>query len=179
MSDLIATFCAYVIMAIVLWHYTRRSKSGYVRRQWRKPGWILLRLFSLFVLAHGVFVFFDISTAIGFAGLAAGVALVFVADFSGMIGFALAGVGFVLHEWVFWFPSRHDFFLRHPKPVKKPEPTTLIGLTGITLGDLKPTGKVLVEGAEHVARSENGFIPKGEKIVVTSVGAFEVGVRHS
>jgi membrane-bound ClpP family serine protease len=179
MADLIATACAYVITAIVLWRYTRRSKSGYVRRQWRRPGWILLRLLSLFVLAHGVFVFFDISTALGFAGLAAGVALVFVGDFSGMIGFALTGIGFVLHEWVFWFPSRHQFFLRHPKPARKADKTSLIGLSGTALGDLKPTGKVLIEGAEHFARSEAGFIPKGEKIVVTSVGAFEVGVRRS
>ena len=57
--------------------------------------------------------------------------------------------------------------------------TSLIGLSGIALGDLKPTGKVLIEGAEHFARSEAGFIPQGEKIVVTSVGAFEVGVRDS
>lgn len=179
MTDLIATLCTYALTAVVLWRYTRRSKSGYVRRQWRKPGWILLRLFCLFVLAHGVFVFFDVSTALGFAGLAAGVALVFVADFSGMIGVVLAGVGFVLHEWVFWFPSRHQFFLRHPKPARKADKTSLIGLSGIALGDLKPTGKVLIEGAEHYARSEDGFIPKGETIVVTSVGAFEVGVRHS
>ena len=55
----------------------------------------------------------------------------------------------------------------------------LIGDVGMAVSDLKPTGMIIINEVKHFARSENGFIPQGERIVVTSVGAFEVGVRHS
>lgn len=55
----------------------------------------------------------------------------------------------------------------------------LIGQVGVAVSDLKPTGMITINKVEHYARAGDGFIPKGEKIVVTSVGVFEVGVRRS
>lgn len=55
----------------------------------------------------------------------------------------------------------------------------LVGQTGVAVSDLKPTGMIAINETEHYARSETGFIPKGEKIVVTMVGAFELMVRKA
>jgi membrane-bound serine protease (ClpP class) len=41
-----------------------------------------------------------------------------------------------------------------------------IGKTGIVLSDLKPGGYIQIEGKQHQAISESGYIPKGEEVVV-------------
>lgn len=43
---------------------------------------------------------------------------------------------------------------------------TAIGKTGIVLSDLKPGGYILIEGVQHQAISESGYITQGEEVVV-------------
>lgn len=41
-----------------------------------------------------------------------------------------------------------------------------IGHYGIVLSDLKPGGYILIDGIQHQAISESGYIPQGEEVVV-------------
>lgn len=41
-----------------------------------------------------------------------------------------------------------------------------IGKTGVVLSDLKPGGYILIEGKQHQALSQSGYIVKGSKVVV-------------
>lgn len=41
-----------------------------------------------------------------------------------------------------------------------------IGKTGIVLSDLKPGGYIMIEGTQHQAISESGYIPQGEEVIV-------------
>ena len=41
-----------------------------------------------------------------------------------------------------------------------------IGKTGIVIADLKPGGYILVEGNQHPAISQSGYIAKGERVTV-------------
>lgn len=43
---------------------------------------------------------------------------------------------------------------------------TLIGLEGVADTDLKPSGKVIINGVEHQAVSEMGYINKGTPVLV-------------
>ncbi len=43
---------------------------------------------------------------------------------------------------------------------------SMIGKTGVVLSDLKPGGYILIEGQQHQALSESGYIPEGEKVLV-------------
>ncbi len=53
----------------------------------------------------------------------------------------------------------------------------LKGKTGVSKTVLRPAGKVEIEGNIYDAMAENGFIEKGEKIVVTKVEATQLYVR--
>lgn len=41
-----------------------------------------------------------------------------------------------------------------------------IGKEGIVLSDLKPGGYIVIDGNQHQAISEGGYIPKGSKVIV-------------
>jgi membrane-bound ClpP family serine protease len=43
---------------------------------------------------------------------------------------------------------------------------SVVGKTGVVLSDLKPGGYILIEGKQHQALSESGYIPEGEKVLV-------------
>jgi membrane-bound ClpP family serine protease len=43
-----------------------------------------------------------------------------------------------------------------------------IGKTGIVLSDLKPGGYILIEGKQHQALSQTGYITKGAEVLVLS-----------
>lgn len=161
-----------------LWWFTRRSTNRYIRWQWRRPGWILLR-WTVFVLAlHGVFWLSGFSTLAAFAIIAGASFLLLIGSF-GPLGFAVVVLGGLVHEWIFWFPSRRHWVLRLPRRVRTPSaPRKEPGKEGTALTDLRPGGVVLVDGIEHQARSVLGFVDKGEPIRVEEVGDFELLVRR-
>jgi membrane-bound serine protease (ClpP class) len=55
---------------------------------------------------------------------------------------------------------------------------SLIGKKGITATMLRPSGKVTIEGEIYDAKAENGYIEKGEKVVVTRVETTQVYVER-
>lgn len=179
MNDYTVTAGAFAITATCLWTKTRKSEVRYVRWQWRKPHWPLLRLLAVFLGLHVVFGLLGIRTALGFlfVGILAMAAL--TVEFSGLWAVPVAAVGLVLYEWVFWFPSRRQLILRNPRPARTKGDDHLIGLDGVAVSDLKPTGTILIRGVEHTARSDGGFIAKGEKVVIEAAGDFELKVKKA
>jgi membrane-bound ClpP family serine protease len=177
MNNYIVTLATYGITGFALWLFTRKSKVGYIRWQWRKPRWILARLLAVFVLLHCVFALAGISAVWGylFVGLLCGLA--FVADYTGVFALLVISVGFVFREWVFWFPSRHQLILPNQKPTDGATHEHLIGVTGTAVSDLKPAGKILIADTEYPARSEGEFVNKGTPVVVKSAGDFELRVQ--
>ena len=58
------------------------------------------------------------------------------------------------------------------------EQTSIIGHTGVAITDLRPAGKVEVDGKQYDAVSQFGvFIEKGTNIVVSKYEATQVYVR--
>lgn len=53
----------------------------------------------------------------------------------------------------------------------------LVGKTGITETELRPSGKICVDGKRVVALSEHELIEKGQKVIVTRAGGTDVVVR--
>jgi membrane-bound ClpP family serine protease len=177
MMDYIISGVAYLIAVVVLWYYARRSESGYLRWQWRRPQWILARLLVVIAIFHGAFVWLGISMVKGYALVAVVAGLCVLADLTGVFALLAGAVGFFFREWLFWFPSRHQLVLRTKKPAATEVDQSLVGTTGQALSDLKLAGKIEVNGQEFYARSEAGFVGKGEKVKVCAVGDFELVVR--
>jgi membrane-bound ClpP family serine protease len=177
MMDYILSGVAYLIGAVVLWFYARRSKSGYLRWQWRRPQWMLARLLVVVAICHGVFGWLGLSAGNGYAIVAVLAGLCVIADFTGVFALLAGAVGFIFREWVFWFPARHELILRTRKSIEVKEQEHLVGQWGQTLSDLKLAGKIEINGQKFYARSESGFVRKGEKVMVSSVGDFELVVR--
>ena len=53
-----------------------------------------------------------------------------------------------------------------------------IGKPGIVLSDLKPGGFILIEGKQHQALSQSGYIVKGEEVLVVSGQEESLIVKH-
>ncbi len=178
MNDYFASAVAYAIALTVLWFYTRKGKSGYVRWQWRAPHWILGRLLVVFVILHIGFALTGIPAAWGYLTIVLFGGLAYAADSTGVTFVPFALIGFVLREWIFWLPSRNQLILRTRKTSEAGKPEHLIGQVGQALSDLKLAGKIAVNGQEFYARSEAGFVGKGENVLVSSVGDFGLVVRR-
>jgi membrane-bound ClpP family serine protease len=177
MMDYIISGVVYLIAAVALWFYARRSKSGYLRWQWRRPQWILARLLVVIAIFHAVFGWLGLSLVKGYAIVAGIGGLCVLADFTGVFALLAGAVGFIFREWLFWFPSRHQLVLRTQKPAAAKVDQSLVGTTGQALSDLKLAGKIEVNGREFYARSETGLVRKGESVRVSAVGDFELVVR--
>jgi len=177
-SEYLATAATFAVLAVGLWAGTRKSKVRYIRWQWRRPHWILLRLFILVLAFHGLFALLDVHPAIGF--LCVGMFSLFaLGDFGGLLTAAVLGVGWGFYQWIFWLPSRRQLILRNPRPFRRSHGSELVGVEGVAASDLRPTGIIRVLGTDRNARSEFGLIARGEKVVVESVGDFEVNVRKT
>lgn len=177
MNDYVVSAGAYAVAIIASWLYARRSKSGYLRWQWRRPRWILLRLLIVVVIFQGMFAWLGITPLKGYAVVVGIAALGILADITGVFALLAGAVGFIFREWIFWFPSRHELILRTKKPVATEVDQSLVGQPGRVVNDLKLVGKIEVNGREFYARSEAGFVGRGEKVLITSVGDFELVVR--
>jgi membrane-bound ClpP family serine protease len=177
MNDSLATLVSYGITGFAIWWFTHKSRSGYIRWQWRRPHWILVRLLVVFLFLHCVFALVGVPAGWGYlvVGLFCGIA--FVADWSGVFVLLTLAVGWILREWVFWLPSRHRLILRNRPATKLPAQEHLVGLAGSVVSDLKPTGRINIGGSEYPARSEGKFVLKGTPVVVKAVGAFELRVQ--
>lgn len=58
------------------------------------------------------------------------------------------------------------------------EPVQLIGKTGVAATDLRPSGRVVVDGDYYDANSLKGFVDKGDPVVVIRYENFQLYVRR-
>ncbi|MCK5114254.1 MAG: hypothetical protein KAR11_05780 [Phycisphaerae bacterium] len=82
-------------------------------------------------------------------------------------------------------PLGHLLFLRKPKDATAegtPEVSKLqqlVGKTGIAETELRPSGKISVDGQRVVALAEHELIEKGQKVIVIKAGGTDVVVRKT
>src|SRR5690606_35644546 len=55
---------------------------------------------------------------------------------------------------------------------------SLVGASGVAATDLRPTGKVRIDGALHDGRSERAFVAPGARVKVIRVEGHELVVRE-
>ena len=58
------------------------------------------------------------------------------------------------------------------------EPVSLVGMTGVAATDLRPSGKVEINGEYFDANSLKGFIDKGDNVIVIRYENFQLYVRR-
>ena len=58
------------------------------------------------------------------------------------------------------------------------EPASLVGSVGIAATDLRPSGRVLMDGEFYDANSLKGFIDKGDEVEVIRYENFQLYVRR-
>jgi membrane-bound ClpP family serine protease len=176
-SEYTATAVTYIISACALWIWTRKSRNRYIRWQWRRRHWILLRLLVVVLALHGLFALLDVHPAVGFLFVGAFAVFSALGDYTGVWTAVIGAIGWILYQWLFWLPSRRQLILRNPRPVGRNRRLNLVGAEAVAASDLKPSGIITLQGMSRSARSQFGFITKGEKVVIESIGDFEVIVR--
>jgi membrane-bound ClpP family serine protease len=138
--------------------------------------WILCRLLALILAVHSVFALFGIRSVIGYPFVGV-IALLMLIEPTGFFGILVSGIGRIMYEWIFWLPSRRQLILRNRKRPKDTAKHDLTGAEAIVVRDLTPAGTVAVHGIHRPARTNFGFIAKGERVVIESSGDFELRVR--
>lgn len=178
MSDGIVSLLCFALTAAILWWFTRRLEDEYVAKQWGNPIPVLVRLGCVFVCIHLLFALIDLPGYYGYLLLVAGALFAFGLDMTGVLAGVFLVVSFVFYEWVFWFPrSRAAVLDASVSSLPQPHGEVELRSAGVALSDLKPVGKVLIDGHEYTARSDYEMIAKGEAVIVDSVGDFELVVR--
>src|SRR5690606_5165064 len=88
----------------------------------------------------------------------------------------VAIVFWLVYQWAFWFPVKNEIILKSRTPIRKEE--TYLSGSGVASTDLRPIGRVEIDGKEHAAISSLGFIDAGERIVVEGSNGMELRVRR-
>ena len=106
--------------------------------------------------------------------------------FAPSLTFLMGGLGalitiFVEFKWLAKSPLGKRLFLKDTvagtsnKEVAKLE---VVGEKAITLTDLHPEGRILVNEIEYDAVSESGLLPKGSDVLVIAIENFRLRVRE-
>jgi membrane-bound ClpP family serine protease len=81
----------------------------------------------------------------------------------------------LIYQWAFWFPVKDEVILKNV-PKKKTEVESLPKYA-VASTDLKPIGKVTVEGTEYIATSTLGFVSRGDRVLIEGTNGSELQVR--
>jgi len=149
-------------------------------------GIIILMVLGMLLIMAELFFLMGGSIAIGLAGLAilgVGVYQIFMihgmmAGCIALLGSTIGGVGMTLAA--FRMMSTRDIGLREQIDGRVNEVDhTLVQVddVGLAYGDLKLGGQIKVMGEIMDAESEDGFIAKGTKVIVTKVTSNKVFVK--
>lgn len=84
--------------------------------------------------------------------------------------FALISV-FAVIKFALWYIPRSKKYSIYSKGAQEGYQasafdTTLIGKEAIVYSDLKPGGYIFIDGKQHQAISESGYIPRGQKVLI-------------
>ena len=150
---------------------------------------LLALLVELFVLPGvgvvGVLGVCLIGAAIVFALLGTGPSGGDLAGALGVLGASLAIVVAVFYAWMRHLPNSHRFAgLLHTHQTDRaegyiaaPQREDLLGLEGVAMTDLRPSGTALIAGERVDVVTEGGFIPAGETVTVVRADGYRHVVR--
>ena len=174
MNDWMVSAGVYAAAAVGLevYAYGRRSRRTLIRPTMVSHALFLVRLGVLVLLIHA---------GIRASGVPLGWGYLVLALLSLLTAVSLLGVyglmaGFLLHEWVFWFPSRED--VTHTRTLRSVRTASvrpnLQGSRGVAVTPLRPAGKVRIGTDEVEASSVDGFVESGQGVTVLEDKPFGV-----
>lgn len=174
MNEILTGLTAYSITMIILWLFSHEDEK--VREIWKKPFGIFIRMGALFLLLHLFLYNLPFETWKCYLFLVTITLASFISLFLTIDLLALVILAWAIYQWAFWFPIKDEMILT--TQVKKEKQLTVSPLgDGIASTDLKPIGKVIFEGKEHIAISTLGFITAGDKVRIEGSNGTELKVR--
>jgi len=129
------------------------------------PSLGLLSVMSLLCYVYGIYVSYLEYGVVG--GLAVTILCIFL-------------VIFVLMIWLKFFPKTKFTKKLSLQSVATPvenQYAGLVGLEGVALTDMAPTGKIAIDNVEYEAQSDIGFIEKSSKVTVVAADNFKLKVK--
>lgn len=152
-------------------------------------------MISIFIVATLVLAFFELLLPGGILGTLAAVSLLvaiwFGFDSYGFFGGVMVFFGTLVALVIFSFvefklmvktPYGKKFLLNtviegHSNQVQAKD--MIVGKTGLALTRLNPSGKVLIDGKNYEAHSQDGYIENGERIVVVTQDTFKLIIKKT
>ena len=159
----------------LLWLLTHKDPK--VRDSWKQPLGIFIRMAGLFCLLHLFLIPLPIDVWQSY------LLVVFVLVFSfvwQLYDFEFLVVGilcWLIYQWAFWFPVKDEVILKNDSNQKKNTEIEDLPKYGVATTDLKPVGKVAIDGEERTAISTLGFVARGDRVLIEGSNGMELRVR--
>ena len=180
MKDLYITSAIYSITLVCFLIHANIYRKELTSNKVRDNILISARLLVPFLLFSVIFRMIGVSVLSGYLFIVALLWVSFAAPSFCGLGLLLIVFTYIFYEWSFGFPDK-KYWILAPKlsrdKTDKDQMDCLIGQTGTSVTDLKPSGKVLVNESEYEARCEDGFLNRNEPIKVVDKKAFGLIVR--
>ncbi|MGJ8640978.1 MAG: NfeD family protein [Opitutaceae bacterium] len=172
MNEALTALLVYSISMLILWGSSHHDEK--VSENWQKPLGIFLRMGVFHALLHSFLLTLPFATWESYLCIVAGLSMISI--WSGVGSLIAIGIAWTIYQWAFWFPVKDEVILKS-EPKKKQEKHKDLQGYGFASTDLKPIGKVMVEGTEYTALSTLGFIAAGEKVLIEGSNGIELRVR--
>lgn len=175
MNEVLTGLLAYSTTMLLLWLFTRKDKN--VEKNWKKPLGVFVRMAALFALLHLFLVTLPFETWQSYSIIVFAIAFSFLWQLYDVDLLAVAIIFWLVYQWAFWFPVKNEVILKNEPKEKKKSNTESLPRYGIATTDLKPMGKIKVNGEERTAISTLGFISNGEEVLIEGSNGIELRVR--
>jgi len=176
MNGVMIGLSAYCVTMLLLWLFTRKDQK--VEKHWRQPFGIFFRMAVLFTFLHLILIALPFEIWQSYSVIIFIIAFSFLPQLIDVDLMAVIIIFWLIYQWAFWFPVKDEVILKNePKKKKK---TSVDGLptNAVASTDLKPMGKIMIEGKEYTAISTLGFVNRGDRVLIEGTNGSELQVRR-
>jgi membrane-bound ClpP family serine protease len=175
MNQIPTGLAAYSITMLILWLFTRKDKA--VKENWKKPLGIFVRMAGFFALLHIFLITLPFDVWQSYSVIIFAIAFSFIWQLYDFDLLAVFIIFWLIYQWAFWFPVKNEVILKNEPKQKKKSTVESLPKYGVATTDLKPMGKVEIEGKEHTAISTLGFVSSGDRVLIEGANGLELRVR--
>ncbi|CAA6677874.1 MULTISPECIES: NfeD family protein [unclassified Lentimonas] len=175
MDEILIGLAAYSITMFLLWLLTHQDPQ--VSDNWKHPFGIFIRMAGLFCLLHLFLTSLPVEAWQAYSVVVFILAFPFIWQLYDCDFMVVGILCWLIYQWAFWFPAKEEVILKNESIQKKKTEVEGLPRYGFATTDLKPVGKVAIDGEERTAISTLGFVSSGDRVLIEGSNGMELRVR--